>query len=190
LAVIAKASSYPSNFEPLALVLFDRSESEGKVTKDLWVLPLFGDRIPFAFLQTKFDEQGATFSPDARWVAYTSDESGRYEVYVRSFPKSEGKWQISTNGGTEPRWARNGHELFYRDLNRNLMAVPVKTGPKFEAGLPKALFKIGERLLLRGITSYIASADDRRFFVSANVEGSNMAPPITVIVNWTAALKK
>jgi len=170
-------------------ILFDRSESEGKETYDLWVLPLFGNRTPFAFVQTKFDERGATFSPDARWVAYTSNESGRYEVYIRPFPKSEGKWQISTNGGEEPRWARNGHELFYRDPNRNLMGVPIKTGPKFEAGLPKALFEIGERRF-RGQTSYVPSADGRRFLVPVDVENSNIAPPLTVIVNWTATLKK
>jgi len=169
-------------------ILFDRSESEGTSTFDLWVLPLFGDRIPFAFLKTKFDEQGAAFSADARWVAYASNESGRYEVYVRPFAKSDGKWQISTNGGDEPKWAGGGQELFYADLNQNLMAVPIKTSPKFEAGVPKVLFEIKGRI--RGLTSYAPSADGRRFLISADVENSNIATPITVVVNWTSELKK
>src|SRR5262249_34505780 len=79
---------------------------------DLWVLPWFGEKKPFPFLQTRFAETRAKFSPDGRWVAYTSNESGRNEVYVTLFPKADGKWQVSTGGGTSARWRQDGRELF------------------------------------------------------------------------------
>ena len=107
-----------------------------KTGYDLWVLPLEGDRKPQPYLQTQFRENQGQFSPDGHWVAYTSDESGRLEVYVQPFPAAGGKWQISTNGGENPKWRRDGKELFYLGLDRRLMAVEVKTAPTFEAGLP------------------------------------------------------
>src|SRR4029077_15422640 len=88
--------------------------SSGSATgNDLFVLPLSADRKPVPFLQTKFNEGAGQFSPDGRWVAYQSDESGKYEVYVAPFPGPAGKWQISTAGGTNPRWRRDGTEIFY-----------------------------------------------------------------------------
>jgi Tol biopolymer transport system component len=161
-------------------VLFDAADSFNKY--DVWVLPLFGDRSPFPFLKTEFDEQGGRFSPDGQWVAYFSNESGRYEVYVRPFPKSDEKWQISTNGGVQPRWTRNGKELFYRDLSGKLMAVTVKTKPKFEASVPKALFEISS-------SSYAVTADGQRFLVTVPTQISKVSP-ITVVLNWATTLKK
>ena len=84
---------------------------DDKTGSDLWALPLVGDRKPFAVVQTNFDEMQGQFSPDARWLAYASNESGRFEIYVRPFPEAGGKWQVSTGGGTQPRWGRNGQEL-------------------------------------------------------------------------------
>src|SRR5205814_1046544 len=103
---------------------------------------LEGDRKPFPFLQTPFAETLAVFSPDGRWIAYRSDESGNDEVYVQTFPASGGKWPVSTKGGGDPRFRRDGKELFYISSDRKMMAVEVKTGGAFEPGIPKALFDL------------------------------------------------
>lgn len=107
-----------------------------KTRDDLWALPLSGDRKPVPILMTPFTEGQGQLSPDGRWIAYRSSKSGRPEVYVQPFPPSGGKWQISTAGGHEPRWRRDGKELFYT-LGQKILAVPVKTeGATFEAGIP------------------------------------------------------
>lgn len=98
-----------------------------KTGLDLWIAPQFGDRKPYPYLQTQFNEVSGVYSPDGRWVAYASDESGRYEIYVQSFPLSGAKFQVSTGGGTEPVWRKDGTELFYEASDQNLMAVPVKS---------------------------------------------------------------
>ena len=107
---------------------------------DIWVLPMSGEREPRMFLQTEFDEREARFSPDGRWMAYSSNETGRYEVYVQSFPASDFKRRISIDGGLVARWRGDGQELFYVAADGKLMSVPVSTGASFEAGEPKALF--------------------------------------------------
>ena len=96
-----------------------------KTLMDLWVLPLVGDRKPFPFLQTQFSEAEGALSPDGQWMAYSSDESGQLEVYLRSFPSAENKSQVSTNGGRKPQWRGDGKELFYLDGDRNLVSVDV-----------------------------------------------------------------
>jgi Tol biopolymer transport system component len=154
----------------------------GSTKSDIWILPLLGDRKPYPFLQTKFGELQAQFSPDARWIAYVSDESGNQEVYVQSFPVSSGKWKVSTGGGNQPRWSSDGNELFYNVFEK-YMAVEVKTaGQSFEAGVPKLLFEI------RG-SAWDVSADGKRFLIAVPVEERN-APPVTVVLNWTADLKR
>src|SRR5262249_42224694 len=110
-------------------------------SRDIWVLPLFGDKKPFPFLRTQANETGAQLSPDGRWMAYMSDESNAYEVYVQSFPGGGGKKRISTKGGMGPHWRRDGKELFYYAPDGKLMAVEVKSGASFEAGLPRVLFE-------------------------------------------------
>jgi eukaryotic-like serine/threonine-protein kinase len=157
---------------------------------DLWVLPMSGDRHPMPFLQTPFEERQGQFSPDGRWIAYVSDESGRYEVYVQSFPAAGAKRQISATGGTEPRWRRDGKELFYLGANGKLMAVQVKGDSGFEASVPKALFATpplepGGRLL----SNYSVTADGERFLINSFPE-QVMSTPITVVINWTAELRK
>ena len=104
------------------------TSSSSKTKLDLWVLPMFGDRKPIPFLQTSFNEDGPRFSPDGHFIAYYSDDSGPYEVYVQPFPASGAKWQISSGGGMQPRWRRDGKELFFMAPNRNLMAVDVNLG--------------------------------------------------------------
>ncbi len=152
---------------------------------DLWILPTFGDRNPYPFLQTEFDEFQGTFSPDGRWIAYTSNQSGDYEVYVQPFPSSGKKWRISGTGGAQPRWGRDGRELFYLSLDRNVIAVEVKENEgEFEAGATQILFKapISSPYFPFGM-DYDVSADGQRFLVSASIEEAK--PPINIIFNWT-----
>jgi Tol biopolymer transport system component len=104
---------------------------------DLWLLPLTGDRKPVKFLATPADEMHGNFSPDGHFVAYTSNESGRFEVYVQTFPLSDKKLQVSTDGGYEPRWRADGREIYYLSEDRKLMTVSVRLGPSF--GVPQAL---------------------------------------------------
>jgi Tol biopolymer transport system component len=156
---------------------------------DLYVLPLFGDRKPFVFLQTRFNEAWARFSPDGRWVAYRSDESGRGEVYVTSFPKPGGKWQISTGGGNIARWRRDGREIFYLAPDNKLMAAQVNgQGPGVEVGPVRMLFQTRAKTIDTRY-AYDVSADGQRFLVITPVEQTTSAP-LTLVVNWPALLKK
>jgi Tol biopolymer transport system component len=167
-------------------ILFDVSGQSN--SSDVWVLPLFGDGKPYALLQTPFNELQAHFSPDGHWFAYTSNESGRYEVYVQSFPLSGGKWQASTDGGAEPHWRRDGKELFYIAADRKLMAVDVKLGSTFETSAPKTLFQT-QVVRHEAPNRYVVTGDGQRFLVNSPV-GEVSQTPITVVLNWTAALKK
>jgi dipeptidyl aminopeptidase/acylaminoacyl peptidase len=161
-----------------------------KSSTDLWVLPLFGDRKPQLFLQTPFYEGHGRFSPNGKWIAYVSDETGGPQVYVQSFPPSGGKWQVSTNGGVTPRWRRDGQELFYLAPDRKIMSVAVKPiGNTFEIGSPEALFEAPvDAVSAAAANRYEVSADGQRFLV--NIPSENVSPaPITVVVNWLANLK-
>jgi len=155
---------------------------------DIWILPTFGDRKPYAFLKTNFVETGPAFSPDGRFLAYQSNESGRAEIYVQSFPGPGGKWQISSEGGVDPHWSENGKELFFRSPDQNIMAVPVTTGAAFEAGTPKALFPTH---LDTGLARnrFIPSRSGDRFLLVATPARESMAPT-TVVLNWMADLGK
>jgi serine/threonine protein kinase len=172
-----------------ALIFHDAGS---KMDLDLWLLPLDRDRKPVPLLQTEFREAQAQLSPDGRWFAYASNESGRNEVYVRAFPSGEGRHQISTQGGLEPTWRGDGKELFYLAADRTLMSVPVTTGSTFEAGLPVRLFETRMSPLLNaGYTrnQYVVSADGQRILI--NQPPPSLPPsPITVVVNWTAALAR
>jgi len=161
--------------------------SDLKTKSDLWVLPLFGDRKPFPYLRSEFHQSMAKLSPDDRWVAYFSDETSRHEIYVQSFPVPGHKYQVSVNGGYVPIWSADGRELFFTTPDQKLMAVKVKTGEKFEAGVPKLLFQahIGS---INNLPWYNVSKDGR-FLMAVPVEQSASAP-ITVVVNWTAGLKR
>jgi Tol biopolymer transport system component len=159
-----------------------------KYSFSLWVLPLEGDRKPRPFLNGPFDVLQGQFSPDGRWVAYQSNESGRFDVYVRPFPGPGGQWLVSTAGGVSPRWRADGKELFYLTPDGKLMAVPVVAHETtFEAGIPIALFQT--RIINSGpgtfseIRPQYDVAPDGRFLV--NVVTDDSAPsPITLIVNW------
>jgi serine/threonine protein kinase/Tol biopolymer transport system component len=153
---------------------------------DVWVLPLFGDRTPFAVVHTRFAEGHGRFSPDGRWMVYMSAETGRAEVYVTPFPGPGAKVPISTAGGTQPRWRRDGTEIFYVAGNR-LMAAPVNgQGATFEVGAARPLFEIRPRSGFGAV--YDVSPDGQRFLVNTMAESTST--PITLVVNWPALLKR
>ena len=165
----------------------------GTERQDLFVLPLHvGGAKPIPFLATPADETFGQFSPDGKWVAYSSDESGRREVYVRAFlpgqdpAGSARKWLVSTAGGEKPRWSRDGKELFYIAHDGKMMATPVKTGTNFEPAIPTALFDFHAE----GFFAYDVSADGR-FLINTPVAATSGAlSPITVVLNWSAGLNK
>src|ERR1700736_5342265 len=141
------------------------------------------------FLRTAFTESAPRFSPDARWLAYVSDESGRFEVYVQPYPGPGGKSQISTDGGTEPVWNPNGRELFYRQGNK-MIVVDVATRPSFSAGKPRVLF---EGLYIRAAQAnpaYDVSPDGQRFLMLKASEQEPNATQINVVLNWFEELKQ
>jgi eukaryotic-like serine/threonine-protein kinase len=172
--------------------------SDPKTNKyDLWVLAFEDVKKPFPFLSTEFNNAEGGFSPDGHWVAYVSDESGRYEIYVRTFsPNSTaevsdtgGKWLISTNGGNQPRWGGDGKELYYLAPDRKLMAVEIATNPVFRAGAPKALFQTPPSGTSTIESSWDLTPDGKRFLFAVPTEQTVQAP-FTVVLNWQAGLKK
>jgi eukaryotic-like serine/threonine-protein kinase len=161
-------------------------ESHPKTRGDLWLLPMTGARRPTPLLASAADETLARISPDGRWLAYTSDESGRYEVYVTTFPQPGARWPISVAGGARPAWSGDGRELFYVAADGRLMAVAVGTAASFEAGAPQPLFELGARHAGGvGPGWDFAMAPDGRVLVNRPVE--HRSAPISVVLNWPAA---
>jgi Tol biopolymer transport system component len=155
----------------------------------LWALPLFGQPKPFAYVQGKFRTYDGRFSPNGQYVAYTSDETGRPEIFVQTFPDHLHKWQVSTSGGTEPMWRRDGDELFYLKPDDTVMSVHVKTSAsKFDAGIPRPLFKT--QLVASGQRNHYTVSPDGERFLMIVPTGEARPEPITVVLNWPALLKK
>lgn len=187
----ADSNNFPDDFflgKTGELLLYETDNS--KTSMDLWVLPLTGERKPYVFLQTQFNEGHAQFSPDGRFVAYVSDESGQAEVYVQTFPASGGKWQVSTHGGDQPQWRSDGKELFYRALDRTIVAVPIAMGDTLAPGTPVALFPT--HTPLGGVTGdrnhYLVADNGQRFLVNNLVEEGN-TQPIMLVLNWAPSPK-
>lgn len=162
------------------------ASSNAKTGEDVWLLPTFGDRQPIAYLRTEFNEIQSRVSPDGRWVAYASNESGEWEVYVQSFPQPGSKQLISIRGGAEPVWRRDGRELYYLATDRTLMAVEVSTvGQNVKFGRPVALFRPALSGSLNNYRShYAVTADGKRFVIDA-IDADTPQESITVISNWT-----
>jgi serine/threonine protein kinase/Tol biopolymer transport system component len=157
--------------------------------RDIWVLRLH-DRKAQPFLRTPYNESVPRFSPDGRWLAYISNESGRYEIYVQPYPGPGGKWQISTEGGTEPAWNPNGRELFYRSGNK-MMAVDIATQPGLNAGKPRVLFERAYLPTPLTFPNYDVSPDGQRFLMLKPSESAVVAPTqINVVLNWFEELKR
>jgi len=171
------------------------SSVDPKTKSDLWILPLSAGGtvagMPTRFLRTDAYESEGVFSPDTRWIAYQSDESGMTEIYVRPFPAASGQWQISHGGGYQARWRSDGKELFYLSGEGQLMAVDIATSPSFQPGVAKTLFQT--RIVGGGPTQvshrWDVSADGQRFLINTVGPVSN-SPPVTVVLNWEAGLKR
>ncbi len=155
---------------------------------DIWVLPLFGDRKPFAFLQTPATETNAQISADGKWVGYESDESGRNEIYVTPFPGSGSKWQVSVAGGSRPRWRRDAKEIFYlaQDFSKIMAAEIRPQGTSLEIGKVQPLFQAHPAF---PGTAYDATGDGQRFLVNSTTM-EQVVTPVSLVVNWPVALKK
>jgi serine/threonine protein kinase/Tol biopolymer transport system component len=164
----------------------------------LWALPMAGEQKPLPVLQTMFQEGAGQFSPDGRWIAYESNESGHVAIYIRAFPGQGGQWEVSSGAGTQPRWRLDGKELFYVAADGRLMAVPITVGSDgqtLQPGTPAPLFLT--HLASGGNISIpvgnskpqYAVASDGRFLMNVAVDGEN-TPPISVVLNWNAALNK
>jgi hypothetical protein len=151
---------------------------------DIGVIPMTGDKKPVTILREPFDHSDPKISPNSKWMAYASDESGRFEINVVSFPKPEGKWQISVNGGTRPRWRQDGKEIFFLSPSGQLMAVDVNgDGPVFQKGVPKALFNVPGPRTQGWFYNYDVAQNGQRILFNKVVESSE-PPRITVISNW------
>ena len=164
------------------------SERHPETGDDLVVLLMEGDRLTAPFLATEFSERNPVISPDGRWVAYGSNASGQYEIYVRSFPDgNQGLSQISTGGGTRPQWSPDGQELFYQ-RDSTLMVVPVETDTSFNAGAPKVLVEGPDRLLTAGRTYDVSPDGQRLLFVkeaaAQTTEEDQIGRQLILVLNW------
>jgi serine/threonine protein kinase len=179
---------YPRSISPDGRYLvYERKVPKSETGYHLWALPLFGDGKSFPIVQDAFDEGEATVSPDGKWMAYQSNESGRREVYIAAFPGGGAKWQVSSNGGIAAKWREDGKELFFLDPADNLVAVDVTSGKAVQLGAPHALFQaVG---IQRDFGPYDVTGDGKKFLInSGNLkEGTE---PVTLVLNWPAELKR
>jgi len=167
-----------------------------KTQWDLWRIPMTpdsatGERTPAPLLRTPFNEHNGRLSPDGRWITYESDESGEWEIYLREIAASADgvRRQLSTDGGVWPVWRRDGGELFYIAADGTLMAVTVKPGSNLEVSEPRALFKTRNDELWQRLRTYDVVRDGQRFLIHTRLDEDG-SPPITVVINWPAALRR
>jgi eukaryotic-like serine/threonine-protein kinase len=185
---------FPTSFSPDGTRLLVHGDPGGRQVDDIGIVSLEDglDKPVTPLLATTFEEENAEVSPDGRWLAYESNESGQLEVYVRPFPKIDaGRWQVSTGGGSQPVWAHNGRELFYRSGDA-VMSVPVETSATFTFRNPVMLFK-GDYAASLGGRNYDVSSDGKRFLMlKVGASAAAQAPParFTVVENWTEELKR
>ena len=148
------------------------------------------DTVPLPLVTTEFGEDQATLSPDGRWLAYASNETGREEIYVVPFPNAgDAKWPVSTSGGREPLWSHSGRELFYRNGQGEMVAVPVETEPTFAPGQPEALFPATEYRTAPNHRQYDVTLDDERFIMIRQT-GEDVAAGLIVVTNWFEELRE
>ena len=159
---------------------------------DIWALPLVGKREPYPVVRTVADEHYGTPSPDGRWLAYISNETGAYEVYVEAFPATGFRRQISTLGGFEPHWRPDGKELFYRAPNQTLMAVERDEQARRPWNSVHRRRYFATRIQwmeIQAVAHHYAAAPDGQRFLMISATDEAQSSPITVVLNWTAALK-
>jgi eukaryotic-like serine/threonine-protein kinase len=158
--------------------------------KELWSLSR-PERVAKPLLQANWTVRNAQVSPNGRWMAYASNETGSMEIYVSPFPGGNGKWQVSSGGGQEPKWRQDGKELFYLSADGKMMAVGVRTGANFEATSPLVLFQTRRRqsVSLPDVFSYDVSGDGQRFLILSKVEEANAAP-LAITLNWASDMER
>jgi len=179
----------PAAISPDGSLFLHFEGRSGPTGTDIFVMPLTGDRTSRPVVQTPFTDAEAMFSRDGRWLAYTSNETGRYELYVQAFPSTGGRWQISSAGGRQPAWRGDGKELFFSDDEGRLYAVDVNgSGKSFEFGVPHMLFQMRTDVAANVRNSYVVTNDGQRFLVNALLDSGTS--PINVVVNWPASLPK
>jgi dipeptidyl aminopeptidase/acylaminoacyl peptidase len=181
--VVSEGLKIPLDWSPDGrILLFQMSDPRSRLLWDLWTYSV-EDRKARPFLQTSFNEVLGRFSPDGRWIANVSNESGREEVYVVPFPGPGGKWQISTVGGRAPLWTRGGREIVYQAPGNEIMAVEVRSAPTFQAGIPRSLFKA--HLQTPPGRQFDVTPDGERFLVNLR-PGEQVSDPVTLVQNWAA----
>jgi Tol biopolymer transport system component len=166
------------------VLAFVRNEPTGP---DIWVVNVDGERTARPFLVTRFDEVHPRFSPDARWMAYASNESGRFEVYVRPFPGPGQKRLVSSDGGSEPRWRSDGRELFYKNGDE-IVAVDVTPGPALTVSLPRVLFKAPSQALTLGWGTWDVTPDGKGFLLIESF--AKPRTTMSLVQNWFEELKR
>ena len=153
---------------------------------NLWALPMFANHKPFPYLHNGFNNPDASFSPDCKWVAYSSNESGKYQIYIQSFPVPKGKIQVSTNGGRDPQWQKDGKELFYISSDNKLMAVKIKTEPQIHIGSIVPLFDVQ----FDGWSNMYKVLNNGQEFLVNQFSFHSVSKPLKVVLNWRNLLNE
>ena len=189
LGVKDPSNLFPTDWSPDGkFILFHTSSAD--TGYDIFVLPWTGDRKPRSIVHTRGADLHARFSPDGKWIAYSSAESGRPEIYVQPFPSGDGLWRLSADGGAEPRWRGDGRELFFIGADRRMMAVAITTGASFQHGPAVPLFATRVTDFANPYrTSYAVASDGQRFLINSIAENATPSS-VTVIVNWPVLLRK
>ena len=175
-------TQWPSSLTPDGQVLVF-SENHPSSSGDIWTVRLNGERTPTPFIQTPPATWAVRLTGDGKWLLYVSFETGQWEVFVTAFPSGEGKWQISSDGGTEPVWSPSGRELFYRDGDR-VMVVPIETSPTFRHGKPRLLFEGRYLHCCAGLPEYAVAADGKSFLMLRG-DAEQVAQNIRLVRGWT-----
>jgi Tol biopolymer transport system component len=181
--VLARVPAWPQQWSPdgKRLLYVDYSRRELKE------LPADGKGQPVVISATKASYFPASYSPDGKYISYTSSESGRPEVYVMAVPPASGRWLVSNNGGGMASWRGDGKELFYISPDLNMMAVDVRLSPSFEFGTPRVLFKANITGIVDSRNHYVVSGDGKRFLIETPSDNDNVS--INVVLNWHGLLK-